>query len=107
MSDRLAVARDYVRRKPTDRFGLYTLGMELRKIKAWDECFSTFRTLLEQNPDYAPGWYHYAMARRESGDRAGTIDTLKLGLDAAARSGDGKTRAELQSALDELLDADE
>jgi hypothetical protein len=46
MADRLSAARDYVAKKPTDRFGLYTLAMELRKVQAWEECFATFDRLL-------------------------------------------------------------
>ncbi len=102
MSDRLAAARDYVAKKPTDRFGLYALAMELRKARAWDECFGAFGALLGHHPDYGAGWYHFAMAKKESGDRAGCVDALNAGLAACARSGDTKTRAEIQGVLDEL-----
>lgn len=102
MSDRLSAARDYVTRKPTDRFGLYALAMELRKLRTWDECFTTFGALLEHHPDYGAGWYHFAMAKRESGDRAGCVAAIHEGLSACVRSGDTKTRAELQGVLDEL-----
>ena len=66
-----------------------------------------FLNLLGHHPDYGAGWYHYAMARKESGDRAGCIAALQAGLGAAARSGDSHAKAEIQSALDELIDADE
>jgi predicted Zn-dependent protease len=102
MSDRLAAARDYVAKKPTDRFGLYALAMELRKTRTWDECFSAFGTLLQHHPDYGAAWYHFAMAKKESGDRAGCLDALNKGLVVTARTGDTKTRAELQGVLDEL-----
>lgn len=102
MADRLAAARDYVAKKPTDRFGLYALAMELRKARAWDECFQAFGALLQHHPDYGAGWYHLAMAKKESGDRPGCEDALNKGLAACARSGDTKTRAEIQGVLDEL-----
>lgn len=102
MSDRLTAARDYVAKKPTDRFGLYTLGMELRKLQSWPECFAAFDTLLEVHPTYGPGYYHYAMARRESGDRPGCIDVLKRGLVVTETNGDQKTNAEITDVLDEL-----
>jgi hypothetical protein len=102
MADRLAAARDYVAKKPTDRFGLYALAMELRKTRAWAECFTAFDTLLAHHPDYGAGWYHYGMAKKESGDRAGCTTTLTQGLAACVRSGDTKTRAEIQGVLDEL-----
>ncbi|MDP2308033.1 MAG: hypothetical protein Q8P18_18555 [Pseudomonadota bacterium] len=105
--DRISAARDYVAKKPTDRFGLYALAMELRKLRSWEECFVTFGALLEHHPDYGAGWYHYAMAKKESGDRAGCVVALNKGLGACARSGDTKTRAELQGVLDELEMLDE
>lgn len=102
MSDRLAAARDYVSRKPTDRFGLYALAMELRKIKSYEECFAAFDALLVAHPNYAAGYYHYGAACKESGDRVRCIATLRRGLDAATRSGDAHTRAEIEGLIDEL-----
>lgn len=102
MSDRLAAARAYVEKKPTDRFGLYALAMELRKARAWDDAFAAFDTLLVHHPNYGPGFYHYAMAKRESGDRAGCVDVLKRGLAACEKSGDAHTQSEIEGVLDEL-----
>ncbi len=102
MSDRLAAARAYVERKPTDRFGLYALAMELRKARDWEACFAAFDNLLVVHPDYGTGFYHYAMARKESGDREGCIAVLERGLAACARSKDAHTEAEIESALDEM-----
>lgn len=106
MADRLTAARDYVSKKPTDRFGLYALAMELRKVQQWSECFAAFEALLVHHPDYGAGWYHFGMAHKEAGDRAASEAALRKGLEACARSGDTKTRAELQSALDEWEMAD-
>lgn len=102
MSDRLAVARDYVAKKPTDRFGLYTLAMEYRKVKDYTQSVATFRTLLEHHPLYGAGWYHLAMTLKESGDRAACVAALKQGLDATEKSKDAKTQAEIEGVLDEL-----
>lgn len=101
MSERLAAARAYVEKKPTDRFGLYALAMELRKARAWEECLETFDRLLAHHPTYGAGFYHYAMAVRESGDRERAVAILQRGL-AVTRDADPKTYAEIVSALDEL-----
>jgi predicted Zn-dependent protease len=106
MADRITAARDYVTKKPTDRFGLYTLAMELRKIQDWTESFSTFDRLLEHHPDNGPGYYHYAMARKESGDLPGALLTVEKGLEVTARTGDGKTHNELRD-LKAVLEAGE
>lgn len=102
VNPRLDAARAYVQKRPEDRFGLYTLAMELRKEKAWDECFGTFQRLLELNAGYGPGWYHYGMATRESGDTAGALAILKRGLAATAASGDTHAHAEIESAIEEM-----
>lgn len=104
MSDRLEAARAHVARKPTDRFGLYALAMELRKLRDWSACFAAFDNLLQVHPDYGAGYYHYAMARKESGDRAGCIEVLERGLEACRRSRDGHTASEIESALEEIRD---
>lgn len=101
MSDRLQSARDYVAKKPTDRFGLYALAMELRKIKQWDECFSSFDTLLVHHPAYGAAFFHYGMARKESRDVEGARAIWERGL-ALVRTTDTKTAAEIQGALDDL-----
>lgn len=101
MSDRLNSAREYVSKKPTDRFGLYALAMELRKLRAFDECFATFDTLLVHHPNHGAAYFHYGMARRESGDRDGARVTWDQGLLKLGTS-DPKTTAELQGALDDL-----
>ena len=102
MSARLSAALDYVAKKPTDRFGLYTLAMEHRKLQAWEACFAAFDTLLLHHPAYGPGYYHYAMARRESGDRPGCIALLERGHTVTEASGDTKTNAEIGDVLEEL-----
>lgn len=99
LSDRLAAARDYVARKPTDRFGLFALGMELRKAREWADCFATFDALLLHHPGYGAAYYHFGMARKESGDLDGAQALWRRGLDAT-RGSDPKTFAELESALE-------
>ena len=99
MSDRLAAARDYVAKKPTDRFGLYALAMELRKARAWADCFAAFDNLLLHHPAYGAAYYHFGMARKESGDLAGAQALWRRGLDAT-RGKDAHTYAELESALE-------
>ncbi len=108
MSDRLAAAREYVARKPTDRFGLYALAMELRKVRSFDACFETFETLIAHHPDYGAAFFHYGMARSEAEHRADALATLRRGLEACDRSGDSRTRAEIVSAIDgiEAMDDD-
>jgi uncharacterized protein (DUF58 family) len=101
---RLAAARAYVARKPADRFGLYTLALELKKIAAWEQCFATFETLLQHHPDYGPAHYHLGAARRESGDLPGARAALERGRVALAGGGDPKTLAEIEALLEEIVE---
>ena len=107
MNERLAASRAYVEKKPTDKFGLYTLAMELRKEADWPACFVAFDTLIAHHPDYGAAFYHYAVAVRASGDREGALGVLERGRAACARSGDGKTAAEIDSLAASFLDEDE
>lgn len=102
MADRLQAARDYVAKKPTDRFGLYTLAMELRKARQWEECYATFRQLLQQHPAYGPAWYHLAMSHEEAGDKPAALAVLREGRAPTAASGDTKTLREIDAAADAL-----
>lgn len=104
MSDRLAAVRDYLTKKPDDRFALYSLGMELRKRGEWAECFATFERIIELFPTYGAGYYAYGAARRESGDADGARAAWNRGLVALGAS-DPHTRSELTSAL-QALDED-
>ncbi|MSP55860.1 MAG: hypothetical protein EXR69_09700 [Myxococcales bacterium] len=99
---RLDAARAYILKRPEDRFGLYTLAMELRKAKEYDDCFAMFQRLLELNPGYGAGWYHYGMATRESGDREGCLVILRRGLAATEMSGDKHAHAEIEGAIEEM-----
>ncbi len=103
MADRLLAARAWVAQKPTDRFGLYALAMELRGPGSWSECFEVFDRLLASHPNYAVGYYHYAVSRRRAGDRAGALSLIDRGLAVAQK--DPKTSAELQDLKNELEDA--
>jgi tetratricopeptide (TPR) repeat protein len=108
MADRISAARDYIAKKPQDRFGLYTLAMELRKALEYAECFEVFDRLLGIYTDYGPAFYHYAQARRESGDIEGARGLIVRGL-AATENKDGKTWRELldlQGGLNEPEDED-
>lgn len=103
MADRLAFVRDYLTKKPQDRFALYSLGMELRKVAQWEECYATFEELARLFPTYGAGWYAHGASRREAGDRAGARAVWSRGL-AAIGTTDPHTRGEIEAALDALDD---
>jgi cytochrome c-type biogenesis protein CcmH/NrfG len=103
LSDRLAAAQAYVAQKPTDRFGLYALAMELRKTGAHDDCFAAFDALLQHHPRNGAGYYHYGMARKESGDSQGAREVWERGLVACATA-DPHAVAEITEALELLAD---
>lgn len=102
MTDRLSAARDYVARKPTDRFGLFALAMELRKKQLWSESFAAYEQLALHHPDYGAAYYHYGTAKRESGDFPGAKEIYRRGIEACGRSGDKHTASEIQGALEEM-----
>ncbi len=107
VNERLEAARAYLQKKPNDRFALYSLAMELRKLSDWPACFAAFEDLLARHRDDGAGHYHYAVALRTSGDRDAALGVVARGKDACARSGDAKTAAELDSLRVSLETEDE
>jgi hypothetical protein len=94
-----------VNRNPADRFAGYAFAMELRKIGAWSESHAAFEALHVHHPDFGAGYYHHGACLREAGDAPAARAVLVRGLDACARSADGRTRSEIEGLLAELEDA--
>ena len=98
--------RDYLAKKPGDRFAMYSLALELKK--AHDPgAEAAFQALLAQHPHSGAGWYQYGELLREDEqfERAQTV--WNDGLKQLSDANDVESRrsvSEIQGALDELED---
>ena len=103
--DKIALFRDYLEKKPRDRFAMYSLAFELKQAGRSDEAEAAFRELLEAHPTSGAGHYQYGLLfaelDREDEARAAWED----GLQALAGVDDAEARrsiGEIEGALDDL-----
>jgi len=93
---------EYVAQNPNDTFSRY--GLALESLKEGDKAAAEaqFRTLIENDADYVPGFQMYAqmLAQEERREEARTI--LTAGIAAATRTGNAHARSEMEGLLSEL-----
>lgn len=87
---------------PGDVLARYGLAMEYSNTGKIDEALREFKTLLDKNPDYTPGYFMAAQAL----EKAGRIDEAKRmlvdGISAARRTGNAHAQSEMTAMLDGL-----
>lgn len=105
MSDRVAVFREHLARRPDDRFALYGLALELKKAGRREEAEAAFADLFRSHPGSGAGHYQLGLLRLEAGDPSGARSAWEAGLMALDGAVDAESRrsvGEIQRALDDL-----
>jgi len=102
MSERLAKLSALLAADPTDTFVLYALAQEHAKAGDHAQAVIYYDRTLATDPAYCYAYFHKARSQQEQGDIASAVRTVREGLLAAQKSGDGKALGELSSLLDEL-----
>lgn len=100
--DRLAALMTMLEREPNDAFCLYGVAQEHVRRGDLAQAIAWFDRTIEVDRDHAYAWFHKAKTLDAAGDRAGAASTLREGLAAAQRSGDGKAASEIGGYLEEL-----
>jgi len=107
--DRVAFFRDYVEKKPDDRFARYSLALELKKAGQLTEAEAELREVVRRHP--TSGAAHLQLGQLlEEQDRlddalaafAAGLDALAGLHDADARKGQAELRLELEAVEDKL-----
>ena len=87
---------------PGDAFARYGLAMEYSKAGRVEQALQEFKTLLEKNPDYTPGYFMAAQTL----EQAGRIDEAKRmlvdGISSARRTGNAHAQSEMTAMLEGL-----
>jgi predicted Zn-dependent protease len=100
--DRIAMLTEILLANPEDTFARYGLALEYSKAGQIDEALSEFKTLLEKNPDYTPGYFMAAQTLAG----ASRIDEAKRmlvdGIASARRTGNTHAQSEMTAMLEEL-----
>ena len=99
--DRAATFRTFIAKKPDDPFPRYGLAMELKSRGELEASAAAFDELLAGFPDYVPAYLMAAGVFGDVGRKDDALATLRRGIDAAERKGDGHAKKELEAALAE------
>jgi predicted Zn-dependent protease len=87
---------------PTDSFARYGLAMEYAKSGQIEPALQEFKTLIEKNPDYTPGYFMAAQTLAT----ASRVDEAKRwlvdGISSAVRTGNMHAQSEMTAMLEEL-----
>jgi predicted Zn-dependent protease len=100
--DRIAMLCEILAANPEDAFARYGLAMEYSKAGDLERALGEFKTLLEKNPDYTPGYFMAAqtLANAERVDEAKRM--LVDGIASARRTGNQHAQSEMTAMLEEL-----
>ena len=87
---------------PGDAFARYGLAMEYSKAGDVDRALAEFKTLLEKNPDYTPG-YFMAAQTLAGADRIEEAKRMLVdGISSARRTGNQHAQGEMTAMLESL-----
>jgi len=100
--DRIATLNEILAANPTDTFARYGLAMEYSKLGQVEQALVEFRTLIEKNPDYTPGYFMAAQTLVS----ASRVDEAKRmlvdGIASARRTGNAHAQSEMTAMLEDL-----
>jgi tetratricopeptide (TPR) repeat protein len=87
---------------PADPFLLYGLAQEYAKTGDIARAVEFYDKCLAADPAYCYAYFHKARVQQQSGQVAAAVATVKAGMAAAKKAGDGHAASELSGLLDEL-----
>jgi len=93
---------EFVAKNPADAFARYGLAMECVQGGETEAAERHFRALLETNPDYTVGYYHFGqlLARMKRSNEAREV--LSKGVAVAQKAGNSHALEEMRVALAEV-----
>jgi cytochrome c-type biogenesis protein CcmH/NrfG len=100
--DRIALLTEILAGNPADAFARYGLAMEYSKAGDVERALVEFKTLLEKNPDYTPG-YFMAAQTLAGADRVDEAKRMLVdGISSARRTGNQHAQSEMTAMLEGL-----
>lgn len=84
---------------PANTFARYALAQEMANGGMLEEAAGEYARLTEANPDYPAAYFHGGQTLEKLGRVEEAAAMYRRGMEAAARTGDAHTRAELEAAL--------
>src|SRR5215467_10821216 len=99
---RLQQLEQLVAEHPTDAFARYGLAMEYANSGQTEAALQQFAKLLEQHPDYVPGYQMSAQTLMRAGRNDEARQMLNEGIARARRAHNQKAADEMQGMLADL-----
>jgi len=100
--DRIALLTEILAGNPEDAFARYGLALEYSKTGQIEQALQEFKTLLEKNPDYTPGYFMAAQTLAGANRVAEAKRMLVDGITSARRMGNTHAQGEMTAMLEEL-----
>jgi len=101
-SNRIELLEGMVAQNPDDPRTRYMLAMELAKAGELPTAVEHFQAILAASPDYIPAYFHCGQTLERLGQNEAARGIYQRGIEACTRSGDEKTKNELEEALNSL-----
>ncbi len=100
--DRIAMLTEILAGNPEDAFARYGLALEYSKTGQVEQALQEFKTLLEKNPDYTPGYFMAAQTLATASRVTEAKRMLVDGITTARRTGNTHAQGEMTAMLEEL-----
>ena len=100
--DRIAMLTEILDQNPGDSFARYGLAMEYSKAGDIERSLAEFKTLLEKNPDYTPGYFMAAQTLASASRVEEAKRMLSDGIASAVRTGNKHAQSEMTAMMEEL-----
>ena len=98
-TNRLQILQQMVDQNPANTFARYGLAMELSASGELQTAAEEFKSLLQQDENYAAAYYHGGQALEKLGRIEEARSLYETGIEVTTRKGDTHTRAEIEEAL--------
>ena len=92
----------FLAQNPSDAFSRYGIALECLREGDIAGAETHFKTLLEANPDYVPGYQMYAQTLSQHNRAEEAKVLLTRGIAAADRQGNQHARSEMEGLLAQL-----
>lgn len=98
-TNRLEILKQMVGQDPANTFARYGLAMEYANGGQLEQAMAEFRSLVQQDENYAAAYYHGGQILEKLGRVEEARSLYERGIEASTRKGDLHTRSEIEAAL--------
>ncbi|MGF1639040.1 MAG: tetratricopeptide repeat protein [Cyclobacteriaceae bacterium] len=102
LNNRLEQLLDLLEDDPNDPFNLYAVAIEYKGTEPI-KSIPFFDKLLQNHPEYLPGYYHAAALYAEFSDNEKAIALYQQGISLAIKQQNQHALRELNNAMNELI----